>query len=374
MSTNRVAFALAVWYDSGGSYPGEEDTAVDARIERNRRFLSDLFAGPFRGHALIMDPEPIPAKWPGDFACSDRPLQDWVPLAVESYEAKLKRLEALDDDSVPDVRLATGTHLFAAAFGCQVHVYEDSPAAARPLVSSAEEADRLHEPGPYSPPLGRVFEYGHLLRKQVGADVPIGVPDIQSPFDIAALIWNKEDMYLALYQNPDAVQRLVAKCQRLLTAFLVEFKAQFPECNLCHCPQAWAPPELGCWLSEDEAGSMSVGMFEQFCLPSLVELSDQFGGIFVHCCATADHQYNSLKKLPNLRGLNRVFQEPGPRPAIEAFAGRAVLMQAWTTEEEIHKMLDMALPESRFLLNMPAQPLEEAKGTYERLRARCPRS
>ena len=113
---------------------------------------------------------------------------------------------------------------------------------------------------------------------------------------------------------------------------------------------------------------MSVAMFEEFCLPELVELSEKFGGMFMHCCAAADHQYPSFRKIPNLRGLNRVFQAPGPRPAIEAFAGETVLMVAWTHEEKAREILAMAQPESRFLFSMSAASLEEAKGMVGRLR------
>jgi hypothetical protein len=347
---------------------------VDARITRNKQYLADLFAGPFHGHAIIVDPEPLPAEWPGDYACGSRPVRDWVPRALKQYEAQVQRLEALDDDSVPVVNLRTGTYILAATFGCPIHLYDDSPAAARPLVSTAEEADRLPEPDVYAPPLGRVFEFAELLQARLGPDVPLSVPDIQSPFDVAALIWNKQDLYVALYENPAAVLRLVDKCERLLTAFLHEFRRRLPQASYCHCPNAWAPAELGCWLSEDEAGSMSTPMFEAFCLPSLVRMSEAFGGMFVHCCATADHQYRSLGQIPNLRGLNRVFQAPGPRPAIEAFAGRTVLMVAWNKEDQVNETLDMARPESRFLFNIPGKPLEEARGIYERLRARCPRN
>ena len=350
---------------------------MDARTVRNRQFLTDLFSGPFRGHAIIMDPE-IPESYLemrpyGDFALPHRPLTDWLPHLLQRYEDQLKWHEATDDDNVPYVKLGTGTELFAAAFGCQVHTYEDSPPYALPLVTTAEEADRLEEPGLDAPPLARVFEMARMVRERVGPEVPIAVPDIQSAFDIAALIWHKEDIYVAMITDLDAVQRLVDKCQRLLKAFFDRFIAEIGECNLCHCPVAWAPPELGVWLSEDEAGSMSTPMFEAFCLPNLIDLSETYGGLFVHCCATADHQYDSFKKIPNLRGMNRVFQEPGPHPAIEAFSGPTVLMQAWTSEEGVYEMLDMALPNTRFLFDMPAQPLEESKQTYARLRERCPR-
>ena len=103
-------------------------------------------------------------------------------------------------------------------------------------------------------------------------------------------------------------------------------------------------------------------------------MSETFGGLFMHCCATADHQYGSFKQIPNLRGLNRVFQAPGPKPAVEAFSGQTVLMMAWMPEAQISDLLEMALPDTRYLFNMPAQPLEDAKRTYDRLRERCPRS
>lgn len=346
---------------------------MDARTEHNRQRLTDLFAGPFPGHLIIMDPEPQPYTMYryGDFTLPDLPLADWLPILLRDYEARLRWHEALDDDSVPYVKLNTGTQLFAAAFGCPVHRYEDSNPCALPCVTTAAEADRLPFPSLDAPPFDRVFEMARLIRQRVGPETPISVPDIQSAFDIAALVWRKEEFYIATLNEPEAVHRLVAKCQALLKAFFDRFRQEVGEVNFCHCPNAWAPPELGVWLSEDEAGSLSTPMFEQFCLPTLIDLSQTYGGLFVHCCATADHQYASFRKIPNLRGLNRVFQKPGPGPAIAAFSGSTVLMIAWTDEAGVNALLEMARPDSRFLFNMPGQPLAESQRTLERLRRRC---
>lgn len=338
-----------------------------------RRFLRDLFAGPFPGHGIVMDPELPPAPWPGDVSCSDRPVKDWVPAGLDRYERMCRYAEALGDDSVPRVFVSTGTQVFAAAFGCPVHIPVDSPPFARPLVETAEEADRLPQPGLDAEPLARIFEYAELIRSRLGPDVPINVPDLQSPFDIAALVWRKEALYLAMYEHPAAVQRLVAKCHALLQAFLAEFRRRVGECAFCHCPNVWTPPDLGCALSEDEAGSMSTAMFEQFCLPSLTELSRAWNGLFMHCCAAADHQYGNFRHIPNLRGLNRVFQAPGFQPAIDTFSGHTVLMVAWTDVETIGRMLAGAREDTRFLFNMGPQPLEEARVTFERLRKLCGR-
>ncbi len=348
---------------------------MSSQIDNNKQFLRDLFAGSFRGHAIIMDPLYEPYDYTrGDIAISQNPVKEWVQVHLQRYETMLKWHLEIEDDSVPHVHLVTGTEVFAAAFGASSHIFENDPPCALPLVISSDEADRLTTPKLDVRPLARIFELCELLREQVGPDVPISVPDMQSPFDIAALIWRKEDLFMAMHTNPESVHMLVSKCHTLLHDFLLEFKRRVSNLNMIHCPNMWAPPELGCEVAEDEAGSMSTTMFEEFCLPSLTSLSETFGGVFVHCCATADHQYENFKKIPNLRSLNRVFQEPGPGPAVKAFAGRTVLANAWFSEEMMCEIADLALPESRFLFNMPAQPLEDSKRTFERMRKRCPRS
>ena len=133
--------------------------------KRNRRFLTDLFAGPFRGHGIIVSAVSDDPDHLGDFTISSRPVSDWVPLHVAQYQARVKSLETFQDDAVPYVSLGTNTGLFAAAFGCPIHVYEgmETNAAARPIVRTAAEADRLAMPSLDAP--GRaVEERGSIIR------------------------------------------------------------------------------------------------------------------------------------------------------------------------------------------------------------------
>ena len=345
-------------------------------IERNKQFMADLYSGPFRGHAIVIDYAPKPPdRALGDFTLSPLPVKNWVPWVVKNYVSRVSFLEAVGHDDVPCAALITHTGVFASAFGCAVHEFAGSNPAALPSVASAQEADKLAEPDVLSVPmLARFFELATLVRAELGPDVPLSMPDLQSAFDIAAIIWNKEDLFMALIEDPDSVHRLVAKTHRLLKSFLSLFQREFQNYNPLHCPQgAWAPPHLGCSVSEDEVGSMSAAMFEEFSLPTLIDLSETFGGLFMHCCAKADHQYESFKKIPNLRGINRVFQEPGPRPAIEAFSGQTVFNVAWTPEAKINELLDMARPDTRFLFNLDPLPIDEAKVVFDRLCARCHR-
>lgn len=345
-------------------------------IERNKKFLADLFDGPFPGHAVAMAvPYPVPEEL-GDFAISDRPVSDWADWMEQRYYFEVQKTETLQDNKVPFVRLNTNTGIFAAAFGSPIHVFRgmQTNACALPAVETAAQADALSEADICKTrTLSRILEIAQIMQRRLGPEAIIGVPDIQSPFDVAALVWKKERLLLAMYDQPEAVHRLIGKCHRLLEGFLKEFRRLFPNGSLCHCPaHGWAPPELGCWLSEDDIGSISTGMFQEFVLPSLVGLSRTFGGMFMHCCAAADHQYDGLRQIPNLRGLNRVFQyPPGPRPAIEKLSDSTVFIQAWMAEPKLQEMFDLALPRTRFFIELSGATVEEAKPLYERIRRQC---
>jgi len=80
---------------------------MEARIARNRRFLTDLFSGPFPGHAIILGPPVPPTPHPGDITCPDTPLSHWLDRGLRNYEAELRYLQALDDDSVPSIKIHT---------------------------------------------------------------------------------------------------------------------------------------------------------------------------------------------------------------------------------------------------------------------------
>lgn len=340
--------------------------------QASRQFLTDLFNHRTSRHGIAFNPA-LPRCEAGDFTLTDRPLSDYLPHFTRMYERRIEWHEKIGDDAVPYVSLNTNTGVFAAAFGCPVHEYAaDTNAAAMPIVWTAAEADALEQPDLAAPTIERIMAMADLLQRELGPDVCIGVPDIQSPLDIAALVWQKEAFLIAMFDQPDAVHRLIDKCYHLLVKFLEAFSRQVGDVNLSHCPYAWAPPEMGCWLSEDEVGAISLEAFREFAQPTLRRLSDHFGGIFIHCCAAADHQYPGFAELPNLRAINRVFQyPPGPQPAIERFSGGSVFMQAWLDEQQVRRFIEMAQPRTRYLFNPSANDLDHARRMFDRLRPLC---
>ena len=139
------------------------------------------------------DPEPEPRPWPHPDNVADR-----IEYAWREYERQMGRATWLDDDSLPRLSPYTGTEIFAEAFGCRVYRSDDTMPFALPLIQNASQVAGLPSPDLDTPPLPMVFEIAETLRARGGREALLQLPDIQSPMDIAALIWDKNRFFPAL--------------------------------------------------------------------------------------------------------------------------------------------------------------------------------
>ena len=349
---------------------------MTSNFQNNSDFLRKLYRGETAQRpAFVAPPNEVPiVQWEdGDFTVSERPVERWVPWVVEHYKRQVEWQEQLGDDAVPFAKLSTGTQLYAAAFGCPVHSFLDSNPCALPIVNNAAEADTIVEPNLWNcRSLMRVFELGRLVQRELGPDVFLGPCDMQSGFDTASLIWDKTDMFCAVAdeEEREAVKRLAGKCARFFKNFLIELRKEFPNMNPCHCPNTWAPPEMGPWLSNDECGAVSVAQFEEFMLPELIDLAQTFGGLGMHCCADAEHQFESFKKIPHFYGFNRVQCKRGYLPLLDQLAGirGPVHTLAWISDQDIRDLLAKAPDGSRFVFVWGGPDIDDARAWLDRMR------
>ena len=342
---------------------------------RNQAFIRDLFAGrPVGRHAFVTTPKLLAVhEGPdNDVTTSHRPVSEWVPWVAENHRRLHQRLLAVQDDGVPTARICTGTHIFAQAMGCAVHVFADNNPCAKPLVATAAEADALPEPDLWATPVfERIFELARLVRRELGPDVPLGPCDMQSGFDTACLIWDKTELSMAI-ADPEgraAVARLAGKCARLLQAFLAAWRREFPTCSPCHCPMVWTPPELGPWISNDECGAVSPRAFRELIMPELLDLARAWGGLGMHCCAAAEHQFAAFAEIPGFYAFNRVAAKQGYGPILRHFSGpRApVHVLAWLPDEEIERLAATASPGTRFIFEQAGCTEDHARSWLERM-------
>jgi hypothetical protein len=250
-------------------------------------------------HMLLVRwmPELPERPWPHDYT-----LQERIEWAWKKYQLQLAQLEWLEDDTLPFLDIYTGTEIFAAAFGCRVYYPPGDMPFALPLIQSASQVSSVQIPDLDAPAIAHLFTIADELRRRAGSDALVHMVDLQSPMDIAALIWDKTQFYPAMIQEPEAVHALADKIRTFQIRFLEEWFARYGREFIAHYPDYYMP--RGITLSEDEIGAVSGKMFHKFFLPEITALSEHFGGIGIHCCAHARHQWANLKLIPGLKLLN----------------------------------------------------------------------
>lgn len=276
-----------------------------------------------------LPPAPMALLWPQN--AKERIERRWA-----EYQLMCRKAGLVDDDRVPYLNNITGTEIFAEAFGCAVHRPDDTPPFALPLIRSATAADKLKTPELSTSSLAYLFDVADELRRRGGPDAILKPVDIQSPMDIVALIWEKGDLFCAMIEHPEVVKALADKVRSLLTAFFDEWVKRYGTTLVAHYPDYVL--HGGITMSVDEVGAVNPEMFQEFFRGELIALAKHFGGLGIHCCADARHQWGNFRELPGLKVMNH--NAPPTRNAREylldavEFYGRdlVVVPLGWTPD------------------------------------------
>jgi hypothetical protein len=211
------------------------DAAIQSRKQRWLEFY-DLSSSRRFIHIIRFSPD-LPTR-PLPNPEMERERIEWI---WQNYEYYLQRTCWLEDDTLPYLDMMTGTEIFAEAFGCTVYRPDDNYPFALPCVHSAEEAHKLQIPTLDSPPLARIFRMADELARRAGPGTLFRLVDLQSPLDVAALIWEKSDFYMAMIETPQAVAELAEKVKTLQFAFLDEWFQRYGQECIAHYPDYYLP-------------------------------------------------------------------------------------------------------------------------------------
>jgi hypothetical protein len=309
-------------------------------IEERKQKWEDFYEGTCRTLILIEQdcgPAPFGSITSGSVGNQDT-MFGWL---LNKYRIQTESMEWLDDDRIPYVTpiIGAGTWIFAEALGSSVIFMDNNTFFVRPAITAVKDFGKLKLPKVESTSLMRIFDFAQKLKAAAPAAV-LGVPDVQSPLDIAAMVWEKADFFTAMYDEPQAVKDLICMTNELLTEFFDLWFKTFGREFIAHCPDYYMP--YGITVSEDEIGSISVDAFREFSYPTLCELSKRYGRIGIHCCANAQHQWGVLQSIPGLVVLNIVQPPDILRQASTYFAGvlgkdpGAVSQMFWWDKNEYH--------------------------------------
>lgn len=290
----------------------------------------------------------------------------------KAYVDRMEAAEWLDDDIVPFLNNITGTEIFAEAMGCEVERPEHNNPFALPRIFFPGEVAGIKVPELSNSSLAYLFDIADELYRRGGPGSVMKLVDIQSPMDIAALIWEKSSLLMAMFDAPEAVKELAAKCCELLIAFMDEWFSRYGIDYVAHYPDYFM--RGGITLSEDEIGIVDEQMFQEFFRGELVQLSEHFGGIGIHCCADSRHQWQNLKDIPGLRVIN--LCRPPTRTdtfvtdAYKFFADGPVQMHfGWEPDVKTEEMPSQFPDGARVVFQLNADTKDEARKMCDTLNA-----
>lgn len=271
----------------------------------------------------------------------------WRPLLQDretQLNAQLGLMEwrqsaDVGDDFVPHLQVNQGVTVFASAFGCEVEYFEHTLPWAHPVILSDDPPEQVYELPPASVTdgqLGTILEWGDYFVERTAGRYSLALTDLQGPLDSSYQVWEPAAFMVAMYTNPKEVHHLMRQMTDLIITFVHEQRSRVPEFMPCHFPPVWLPDGRGISMSDDCLAVLSPGLYEEFALPYVNELSEEFGGVFIHSCGNFAHQLDNLEKVHKLRGLNFEVSETPFEAVWERFGGRTAIVAHRGLNKNIH--------------------------------------
>jgi hypothetical protein len=155
-----------------------------------------------------------------------------------------------------------------------IHPAAESIDAALDLVPPAQTPDVA--------PAVEMFE--ELKRRTGRADLCFRTPDFQGVLSAAALILKQDELLMAMYTDADKVHRFLQRICDVAIAYIRTLQRRAGRTDGNIWPYIWVPHTVGVMITEDMMPLLSPELYRDFGLPYLKQISDAFGGVFIHCC------------------------------------------------------------------------------------------
>ena len=165
--------------------------------------------------------------------------------------------------------------------------------------------------------------------------IPISLCDVQSPFNVAAMLVDINALLIGFYDCPDQVIELLDRIIQLLTDFTHEQATRIGKA-LVWPGHGFASSRVfeGLGMSDDYSILLSADQYRQFAETSLAKAAADFNGPVFHSCGNWSHLAPVIKQIPGLRMVDGAFgaqTDPSPNdPEVppEVFANSGIIVNA----------------------------------------------
>jgi len=272
----------------------------------------------------------------------------------------------------------------ASAFGIDYIWKEKQAPAVRPKFQSVKEA-LDHEPTPVSQSsigAGAIKMIDYFLEK-TGGRLPMSLTDTQSPLNIAGNVVEMSGFFLSMFDEPDAVKKLLERLSELLVDFTreqIERIGQalvWPGHGYASCRNF-----EGLRMSDDNSSMISSEQYTEFAAPAVEYAGRSFTGCTFHSCGDWSDKIEVVRKIRGLRMVDGAFSaatDPTPNqpePFAEAFANTGIVLNARivggpeTVAENVRRLWK---PGMKLIVVTYCQSPQEQAEAYDRIYEICGR-
>lgn len=349
-----------------------------ADIERRKQLVRDLWAGKAVDHLpihLVVTPSACPYSVREQFQNADKQLEVALTVAGLSYRC------VPGGDYIPAMRPDVGCSCLAAAFGAEMYwgVDENQTCGVKePVLRDVEQAYSLSVPEPDMGLLGEGTDRVRLFAEAGEGLVAVSLLDMAGGLNVALDLLGGDALYLAMYENPHALECLLDKIQELfLAAIALQMGAAGGEERIASLdfPDYWFPEGRKGHVSDDVSANISPAMYRRFSIPYHDRVFARYGGGGLHNCGPNPCLAQYLEHTPAPRALDLSYRYSAcDFPQIKQVCRKRALLYidipggALGAADAYRALMDLLAPDVAAIPVVTVTEDDDPVGVYRRMR------
>ena len=342
--------------------------------DKGMQFFERLYAAYRRMYEAPTDSSPkFIVNTPREPLATVAKMLDDPLLMLENELDALRGHLRLQDDRAPTVRVQLGSAQVAAAFGCLMHVFADSPpASSGPVMKSAAEVFRMRKPPLESGLYAEVSGFTEIWLENLPPGVRIQHPDIGSPFNNAHLI-RGDGIAADCRDDPVAVDLLLD----LVADYMIDVTRWLN--GMIGSDAEWFFDRGALWkgqagISNSPKQTLSPEFYAEHVLLRDMRFIRAIGGGCIYYDGEAGETIRHILRAPELTGLGFHSQYHDLWEVAEAAPENVTLLTGiGRYSPEYGRLVSGDWPDKRnIIFHISASSIEEGKEMLETLRKSVP--
>ena len=299
-------------------------------ISRRKQLIRDLWAGRPVDHVpvLINIVNPAPRySIREQFLDGDKQLEEALTVVGLTWR------EVPAGDTVPAMRPDVGCSCLATAFGAKLYWGDDPDQTCgvrEPVLRDVEEASALAVPAPDSGQLKEGIERVRRFAEAGEGRVSVSLLDMAGGLNVVHDLLDSQDLYVAMYEHPEALLCLLGKIQQLFLetiALQIEAAGGQEVITTTDFPDYWFPEGSKGHVSDDVSANISPELYRKFSLPFHDLVFVRYGGGGIHNCGPNPCLEGYLQHRPAPRAIDLSLRySRDDLPAIKRLCRRRALI------------------------------------------------